>query len=524
MTVRTLAKRVSERRLSFRRHSDPDPDSSTADLSASYHRRGAGTSRRRSSFLWRGSSQRSSLRSSSFRSSFNSDASDDTPTIDPATQARAVRAAEDEKEYFRESLPSSLLEAHDARDCVAPFQPAEIVTGPKLGSGEFSDVYEVTSFSLREEFADFDHVLTDDEAKQRGYLKNREKYRETKKARYALKHLKEGYFGSHDAQSYVQAASDLALEAQFLSSLQHPNIIKLRGISSSGAAGFADGPSGFFLIIDRLQETLIDRMAKWRAPSAKSRRLARMSRSLTMLPAIPWSASKAGTEPRVRENETWGTGDEEGSRKVLDERLHVAFQISAALDYLHSHSIIFRDLKPANIGFDVRGDVKIFDFGLARVMPDDGCPNTELFEMSGAGSPRYMAPECLIHKPYNMKADCYSFAIILWEMLSGQMPYIFVRRRHELIRYVTEDNGRPLIDTTWPASIQGMMESSFDENIGHRPKMALWLDILRTTLINLREGDERDLSDTWIKRRRSFGLSEEDGDSEHIALEEAPKL
>ena len=93
--------------------------------------------------------------------------------------------------------------------------------------------------------------------------------------------------------------------------------------------------------------------------------------------------------------------------------------------------------------------------------------------------------------------------------------------------------------------------------------MALWLDILRSTLITLREGDERDLSDTWIKRRRSFGsmndlfsdlsrhtrpallkelseagihfsnhcrpsltkgLSEEDGDSEHIALEEAPKL
>ena len=43
-----------------------------------------------------------------------------------------------------------------------------------------------------------------------------------------------------------------------------------------------------------------------------------------MLPAIPWSGSKAGTEPRVRENETWGTGDEEGSQKaLLDERLNV---------------------------------------------------------------------------------------------------------------------------------------------------------------------------------------------------------
>ena len=58
------------------------------------------------------------------------------------------------------------------------------------------------------------------------------------------------------------------------------------------------------------------------------------------------------------------------------------------MKYMHKHSIIFRDLKPQNIGFDVRGDVKIFDFGLARIMPEDGNPYTDTFEMSGAGSPR----------------------------------------------------------------------------------------------------------------------------------------
>ena len=81
--------------------------------------------------------------------------------------------------------------------------------------------------------------------------------------------------------------------------------------------------------------------------------------------------------------------------------------------------------------------MKIFDFGLARVMPeDDGCPYTDEFEMSGAGSPRYMAPECLSGDCYNMKADVYSFSIILWEMLSASRPYAFVKSLEQLIQHV----------------------------------------------------------------------------------------
>lgn len=81
--------------------------------------------------------------------------------------------------------------------------------------------------------------------------------------------------------------------------------------------------------------------------------------------------------------------------------------------------------------------MKIFDFGLARVMPvDNGCPHTDLFVMSGAGSPRYMAPECLLGETYNMKADVYSFAVILWEMLSASRPYAFVMSLEQLIQHV----------------------------------------------------------------------------------------
>ncbi|KAL7531009.1 hypothetical protein ACHAXR_003801 [Thalassiosira sp. AJA248-18] len=84
-----------------------------------------------------------------------------------------------------------------------------------------------------------------------------------------------------------------------------------------------------------------------------------------------------------------------------------------------------------------------------------------------------MAPECLSGSPYNLKSDVYSFAMVLWEMLSGKTPHAFVRRRHQLIHYVVEENGRPVIDESWPSSIQGMMESSFDSEIEKRPVSAL---------------------------------------------------
>jgi len=188
----------------------------------------------------------------------------------------------------------------------------------------------------------------------------------------------------------------------------------------------------------------------------------------------------------------------------MDERLHIALQIAAAMKYLHSHSIMFRDLKPANIGFDVRGDVKLFDFGLARVMSESGDSNIDVYDMSGAGSPRYMAPECLSGSAYNMKADVYSFAVVLWEILSGRTPYAFVKGVHHLTSQVVVKKNRPIIDKSWPSSIQGMLGSSFDSEIDKRPTMELWCSIIRETLASLRGGDGRGLNDTWITRRRSI--------------------
>ena len=96
---------------------------------------------------------------------------------------------------------------------------------------------------------------------------------------------------------------------------------------------------------------------------------------------------------------------------------------------------------------------------------------------------------------YNLKADVYSFAIVLWEILSVRTPYAFARKRHQLINYVgklntfiskhpfgsscaqetvhlyapVEEHGRPEIDLAWPVDVQETLKSSFDNDLGKRP-------------------------------------------------------
>lgn len=80
-----------------------------------------------------------------------------------------------------------------------------------------------------------------------------------------------------------------------------------------------------------------------------------------------------------------------------------------------------------------------------------------------------MAPECLSEEPYNMKADVYTFAVILWEIQTGGTPYGIVKGRSHLTRRIVEENVRPPIDEGWPSPIKGMLESSFDSEIDKRP-------------------------------------------------------
>jgi len=108
---------------------------------------------------------------------------------------------------------------------------------------------------------------------------------------------------------------------------------------------------------------------------------------------------------------------------VLQTRF--AHNIAEAVSYLHSNNVLYRDLKPSNVmivsfSLNAKINCKIGDFGTARNVAD-----VEEFFLytAGQGTPIYMAPEVLANKEYNSRADVYSYAVTLWQMLSRQRPW-----------------------------------------------------------------------------------------------------
>ena len=95
------------------------------------------------------------------------------------------------------------------------------------------------------------------------------------------------------------------------------------------------------------------------------------------------------------------------------------------------------DLKPQNLGFRERDVIQLFDFGLCRELPNASHREKELedeetFQMSGVGTQRYMASEILTTRRYNLKADVYSWSMVVFEMMTWKKPFAeFTTQEHK---------------------------------------------------------------------------------------------
>ena len=101
--------------------------------------------------------------------------------------------------------------------------------------------------------------------------------------------------------------------------------------------------------------------------------------------------------------------------------INVMRQVAAALHRASSRGIIHRDIKPENIMLASTGEVKVADFGLARVAGDEGLNLTQVGLT--LGTPLYMSPEQVEGRPVDPRSDLYSFGVTCYEMLAGQPPF-----------------------------------------------------------------------------------------------------
>lgn len=185
-----------------------------------------------------------------------------------------------------------------------------------------------------------DHVQTLACTEQRKFLAQH-CWRDSGAARYALKTLKASLIANPN--KLFQAILDLNLETRFLSSVEyHPNIIRLRAISQ----GDRFDPH-YFILLDRLYDTLETRLEKWKHDLTYRDHSASFSNRISIL----WKCCRSAT--------TTANNVDAYSLKELHQatanRLWFAIDLASAMAHLHRHGIIHRDLKPDNIGFDIRG-------------------------------------------------------------------------------------------------------------------------------------------------------------------------
>eukprot|EP00200_Dunaliella_tertiolecta_P000588 CAMPEP_0202367158 /NCGR_PEP_ID=MMETSP1126-20121109/17486_1 /ASSEMBLY_ACC=CAM_ASM_000457 /TAXON_ID=3047 /ORGANISM="Dunaliella tertiolecta, Strain CCMP1320" /LENGTH=612 /DNA_ID=CAMNT_0048962361 /DNA_START=237 /DNA_END=2075 /DNA_ORIENTATION=- len=145
----------------------------------------------------------------------------------------------------------------------------------------------------------------------------------------------------------------------------------------------------------------------------------------------------------------------------LTQILKVALEVSRGMDYLHQRKIVHRDLKAANLLMDEHGIVKIADFGVARII---GAGNMT----AETGTYRWMAPEVIEHKPYGEKADIFSFAVVIWELLTCKVPYSDMTPLQAAVG-VVQKGLRPGIPPNCPPMLAELMSAAWDQNPAARP-------------------------------------------------------
>jgi serine/threonine-protein kinase len=155
----------------------------------------------------------------------------------------------------------------------------------------------------------------------------------------------------------------------------------------------------------------------------------------------------------------------EVGRLPVDESVAYAIEIARALGCAHDHGIVHRDVKPQNVLIDEEGSAKVTDFGIARSLKDDGLTA----DGRVLGTTDYVSPEQALGHDVNGQSDIYSLGIVLFEMLTGEVPFHGENQISVAMKHVRED--LPDIQVRRPevsATLAAVLDRMTDKDLAHR--------------------------------------------------------
>lgn len=141
----------------------------------------------------------------------------------------------------------------------------------------------------------------------------------------------------------------------------------------------------------------------------------------------------------------------------------VALGVAKGMEFLHSKKYIHRDIKSLNILLDSDNYPKICDFGSSRSY----VPQSSMMT-GGIGTSQWMAPEVILSQPYDEKADVYSYGMLLWEMVTHEIPFQGMRDIQVAMEVINQ-NRRPDIPPQTPHSLKSLIEKCWHRDPKVRP-------------------------------------------------------
>ena len=256
---------------------------------------------------------------------------------------------------------------------------------------------------------------------------------------YALKCLNQVTVS--DQHLFVTGAADLASEALILSHLEHPNIVRLYGVTKGGVSTAFQEQGGYFLLLELLRGTVLDLLRLWRKDLQTPAKAAKIPSQLERLEGM-------------------------------------CVGVARGMEYLHEHNIIMRDIKPHNIGFDKSGNVRLFDLGLARELNTSNTTALDGRIAGVAGSYRYMAPEVALGDGCCFGSDSYSFGIFLWEILTLTKPFERIKGKIEFREKVAKHGQRPPLKGVTSPVLQALMKDCWNSKPEQRPTFSQIVQII----------------------------------------------